>query len=222
MWARLRVSSVRTSRKRVLRVMRENGLLAPTRVGGARGPRVHDGSIITDHPDERWGTDATTTRTGEGTATIFVVVDHCTAECLGLHAARPGTRFEALEALREGVRDVFGSVAQDVAAGAGLELRHDHGSQFMSDYYQRELTFLGITSSPSFVRAPEGNGCAERFIKTLKEQLLWVHDFATVEELCEALATFKERYNRSWLIERHGHRTPRDQRRRLLEQTKAA
>ncbi len=36
-------------------------------------------------------------------------------------------------------------------------------------------------SSPSFVREPEGNGCAERFILTLKEQVLWMRTFATVE-----------------------------------------
>jgi putative transposase len=33
---------------------------------------------------------------------------------------------------------------------------------------------LGITSSPAFVREPEGNGCAERFIRTLKENLKWL------------------------------------------------
>lgn len=47
--------------------------------------------------------------------------------------------------------------------------------------------FLGITSSPAFIRAPEGNGVAERFIRTLKEQLLWVRTFPTVEELRQAL-----------------------------------
>ncbi len=66
----------------------------------------------------------------------------------------------------------------------------------------------GITSSPSFVREPQGNGCAERFIRTLKEQLLWVETFATVEELRLALLSFKERYNRAWLIERHAYRSP--------------
>lgn len=42
----------------------------------------------------------------------------------------------------------------------------------MSDHFQDELHFLGVVSSPAFVREPEGNGCAERFIRTLKEQLL--------------------------------------------------
>jgi hypothetical protein len=30
-----------------------------------------------------------------------------------------------------------------------------------------------LESSPAFVREPEGNGCVERFIRTLKENLLW-------------------------------------------------
>ena len=78
----------------------------------------------------------------------------------------------------------------------------------MSDDFQQELAFLGMTSSPSFVREPEGNGVAERFIRTLKENLLWVRHFATVAELVEALREFRRRYNEQWLIERHGYRTP--------------
>jgi hypothetical protein len=76
----------------------------------------------------------------------------------------------------------------------------------MSDLFQAELRFLGIRSSPAFVREPEGNGCAERFIRTPKAQLLWVEHFATVAELRQAFLAFRERYNREWLIARHGHR----------------
>jgi putative transposase len=47
-WARLRMAGVRTSTRRVLRLMREHGLLAPSRAGSPRGPRNHDGTII--HP----------------------------------------------------------------------------------------------------------------------------------------------------------------------------
>jgi putative transposase len=90
----------------------------------------------------------------------------------------------------------------------GLAIRHDHGSAYMSDDFQQELIFLGMASSPSFVREPEGNGVAERFIRTLKENVLWVRHFATVAELVEALREFRRRYNEQWLIERHGFRTP--------------
>jgi putative transposase len=202
-WARLRHGGVRTSRRRVLRLMREHGLLAPSRTGG---PRNHDGRITTDRVDVMWGTDPTTTITGEGQAAVFVAVDHRSAECVGIHASLEANRFEALEPLRQGVRRHFGGFAKDVARG--LSVRHDHGSQYMARDFQKELRFLGIESSPAFVRAPEGNGCAERFVRTLKENLLWVRSFATVEELRRALLAFREAYNTTWLIERHGFRPP--------------
>src|SRR5947209_1302964 len=150
-WARLRLAGVRTSKRRVLRLMHENELLAPSRVGSPRGPRSHDGTIIPDTVDTMWGTDLTTTITGEGLAAVFVAVDHCSAACVGLHAAPRATRFEALEPIRQGVRDHFGSFGKNVARG--LSVRHDHGSQYMSDAFQKELAFLGAESSPAFVRA---------------------------------------------------------------------
>jgi transposase InsO family protein len=219
-WAQLRAEGVRTSKTRVLRLMREANLLAPTRAGRARGPQAHDGKITTDRPDEMWGTDGTATRTGEGQATIFVLVDHCTSECLGLHAARYATRFEALEPVKQAVTAVFGRVDEKVATG--VLLRHDHGSVYTSDDFQREIVFLGLESSPAFVRAPEGNGCAERFIRTLKEQLLWLRFFATVDELNQALADFRVRYNQRWRLERHRYRSPAEVRTAFSELENAA
>ncbi len=170
-WARLRHQGLRTSKERVRRLMRENGLSAATRVGSPRGPRNHDGTIIPETVDTMWGTDMTTAYTTEhGQVAVFVAVDHCSAECVGLHAARRGTRHEALEPVRQGVVERFGAVEK--AMTQGLSIRHDHGSQYMSHDFQKEIAWLGAVSSPAFVRAPEGNGCAERFIRTLKENLL--------------------------------------------------
>jgi transposase InsO family protein len=106
----------------------------------------------------------------------------------------------------EGVRRHFGGFAKDIACG--LAMRHDHGSRYMSDHFQKEMAFLGIERSPAFVRAPEGIGCAERFIRTLKENLLWIRTFETIEELRQALLEFRETYNTTWLIERHGFVSP--------------
>lgn len=211
-WAKLRHRGIRTSRGRVLRLMREHELRAPTRSGAPRGPRSHEGTIIPPAPNMRWGTDLTGTwTTREGSASVLLTVDHHTAEILGIHAAARATRWEALEPVRQAVRRCFGSIHEKVAAG--IELRHDHGSQYISDDFQNEIEFLGLRSSPSFVRAPEGNGCVERAIRTLKEQLLWVRTFETVEELRLALIEWAELYNEQWLIERHGFRSPAQRRR---------
>jgi len=69
-------------------------------------------------------------------------------------------------------------VGLGVAAGAGGPARCPV-RQYMSDAFQSELRFVGVDSSPAFVQAPEGNGCAERFIRTLKENRLWVRTFQT-------------------------------------------
>ena len=86
----------------------------------------------------------------------------------------------------------------------------------MSDDFQNEIRFLGIESSPAFVREPEGNGCIERFFKTLKEQLLWVRHFQSIPELVAALKDFRALYNQSWLIERLGFLSPIQARERLV------
>ena len=206
-WARLRYQGIRTAPRRVLRLMRAHQLLAPTRHGHPHGPKAHDGTISTERVDTMWGTDMTTTFTRpDGQVAIFIAVDHCAAECVGIHAAMHGTRFEALEPIRPGVRTHFGVFGQDIAHG--LLLRHDHGSQYRSQVFQEELRFLGITSSPAFVRAPEGNGCAARFIRTLQEHLLWLKMFDTVAELRLALHAFQQQYNATWLIGRHGYKAP--------------
>ena len=206
LWARLRVAGVRASPRRVRRVMGEQGLLAPHRAVQTR-TKIHDGTIITDRINEMWGTDMTqTVTTDEGKAYVFVAVEHANSEIVGIHAARSANRFEALEPVRQGVNRCFGSIAPDVALG--LKLRHDHGSNYMSEDFQAEIKCLGIQASPSFVREPEGNGVAERFIRTLKENLLWVRTFSTIEELRAALIEFARHYNGTWLVARHGYKTP--------------
>jgi transposase InsO family protein len=155
-----------------------------------------------------------------GPVGVFVAVDHCTLECVRLHAAKRATRFEALEPIRQAVRASFGRYEAGVAAGAAV--RHDHGSAYLSAVFQDELAFLGIASSPAFVREPEGNGVAEWFIKMLKQNLLWLEPFATVADLQAALAAFKRRYNEEWLIERHGYRTPSQVRRDFLARQERA
>ena len=220
LWARLRFAGIRTSRRRVLRLMREHGLLAHQRAGRPRGSRAHDGTITTERVDLMWGTDLTSVTTGEGQAAVFIAVDHGSAECVGVHASRSADRFEALEPIRQAVRERFAAFGKNVASG--LALRHDHGSQYVSHHFQAEIRFLGIASSPAFVREPEGNGCAERFIRVLKENLLWIRRFDTIEELRLALQAFRQTYNQTWIIERHGYRTPAQVRADQLGQTPMA
>jgi len=220
-WARLRYEGTRTSKERVRRLMREHNLQSVNRPRRERGNKNHDGRITTDRPDQMWGMDATSgVTTREGTAHIFIAVDHHTQECLGIHASKSGKTIQALEPLRQAMRHSFGDY--DFSRGIGVTIRHDHGSQYISKMFQSELRFLGIESSPSYVREPQCNGVAERFIKTLKEQLLHIFYFDTIEELRCALLNFKNEYNRSWLCQKHKHKPPNQVREDYFQYQKVA
>ena len=207
--ARLRrEDGIGVGRKRVLRLMREAGLLAPQRARGRRKPRPHDGTIIPEAPNLLWGTDATMAYTrNDGWVWAFIAVDHFTAEAWASVAKR-GDRFACLEPVYDAVRDRFGAIGPDVARGVAI--RHYWGPQYTSGHFTGALRWLGIEDSPAYVGEPPCNGCAERFIRTLKEQCIWARTYADVAELQAAVASFIRQYNEQWLIERHGHRTPRE------------
>ena len=101
------------------------------------------------------------------------------------------------------------------AVAAGLGLRHDWGSQYRARAFQAEIKWLGIRSTPAYVGEPECNGVAERFIRTRKEECIYLNDFATLEEAREVIGAFIERYNSGWLLQRHGYLTPAQAREEL-------
>lgn len=220
-WARLRRQrGICTSRKRVLRLTREAGLLAPTPQVRKRAARLHEGTITVSVPDTLWATDATEAWTRqEGRCAVFVLVDHASNE-VWYDAAKRMDRFAAADLLREVCSERFGSVEQAVAAG--LALRYDGGSCFRSDHYQAEIDHLGIARSPAFHYEPETNGVAEKALQTLKEQVLWIERFDTLDELRTAVRAFGRTYNQHWLIERHDYRTPIEAREHLHAKAAAA
>jgi len=211
---RLRARGVRVGKARVLRLMRAGRLLAPTRHGPAHGDRTHAGRITTQRPDELWGTDATLFYTQrDGWCWFFGAIDHCVEDVVGWHVAKVGDRWAALEPIRQGVRQTHGGYAPKIALGLGL--RMDRGPQYTAHQFLGELRWLGIRPTPSYVGEPECNGIMERWIRTLKEECVYLHDFATLEEARQVIGEFVEQYNREWLLERHGYRTPVEVRRAL-------
>jgi transposase InsO family protein len=134
----------------------------------------------------------------EGAVTVLAAIEHCTAACVGIHVVKRATRFAGFSA----------------SSAVGLRLRHDHGSVYTSDDFQCEIQFLGIEPSPAFVR--------ERFFRTLKEKLLWIHLFRNLVELCAALMEFRDRYNQQWILERLNYRTRVQARRDFQLETEVA
>lgn len=209
--ARLKKRGACVGRNRVLRVMRQNKLLSPHR-SAYRPPNPHDGRITTDAPNVMWGSDGTKIRTvDDGWVWVFSVAEHWNTECLGWHVCKVGDRFAALEPISQAVKKVYGSLSKGVAAG--LKLRIDNGSQYTSDYFLQQIAHLGIKDSFGLVRQPETNGVAERFHRTLKEQIIDGRIFRNIDELREAVRQFVSVYNEQWLVAKRGYQSPLEARR---------
>jgi putative transposase len=99
---------------------------------------------------------------------------------------------------------------------------HNYWFLFTRENHRNDIRASGAQSSPAFVREPEGSGCFKRCFRTLKEHLLWVNDFTTLEELAGALEEFRHPYNEYWLLGRPSFQSPRQARRRLLALKAAA
>ena len=206
-WARLRiVKEVKVSRTRILRIMREHGLLSPHRGRRPEG-LAHTGEIITTQPNEMWGSDGIRVLTVEdGWGWVFSAVEHWNAECVGWHVCKIGNRFAALEPIAMGIDRIFGRTDAEVARG--LSLRIDHGTQYLSDHFVKQVRFWGIHPSFAFVEQPQTNGVAERFNRTLREQALNGRIFQNLDEVRKAVAEFVEQYNQHWRLEKLGYLSP--------------
>ena len=193
-------------RKRILRIMRENNLLSPHRCCSSNNGN-HDGTIVTEQPNELWATDGTQVLTiDDGNVWIFAAVEHWNAECLGWHVTKLGNRFAALQPIAMAIQEQFGTPRPGLARG--ISLRMDHGCQYTSDTFQKQIKSWGITASFGLVGQPETNGVAERFFRTLKEQVVHGRVFVNVEELRKAVAAFVATYNSNWILEKNGYVSP--------------
>ncbi len=105
-----------------------------------------------------------------------------------------------------GLARLYGSTAIGVARG--LSLRMDHGTQYLSEYFTKQVTYWGIQPSYAFVEQPQTNGVAERFNRTLKEQIIHGRIYRNLDELRGAVREFVERYNAEWLVEKNGYLSP--------------
>ena len=70
------------------------------------------------------------------------------------------------------------------------------------------MRFWGVAASYAFIEQPQTNGVAERFFKTLKEQIIHGRIYRTVAELRAAVEAFVDLYNEQWLPEKNAYLSP--------------
>ena len=200
--ARLKRKNISVGKNRVYRIMKAEGLLN-LQEGRSGSGRAHDGTIITELPNQMWATDGKEFKTKmEGKCWFIGVIDHFNDEIKSFYVCKTFDRFAAMEALRDAVRGEFQGIQQGVCKGINIALRADHGSQFDSKDFQKEVQFPGINYSPALFRSPECNGIIERFHRTLNEQIFDCNNFESIEDAKQKLSKFITQYNQKWLLHR--------------------
>ena len=189
-WALIRRDGLRVSRKRVWALMHANGLvLARDREPG----EVTRGHVAVPEPNRRLASDLTTTWTKrDGTIGITLTVDCGCRSVLGFAVAKDQEAPTLLSATEQALVAAFSSPEQ---VPDGLELRTDHGPQFTGSDCDTLCRRWGIEHTFAPVGRPTGNAVVERLIRTLKEEVIWLRDWDTVEQVREAVAAWLVRYN---------------------------
>jgi putative transposase len=206
-WWLKRVEGLKLNRKRVLRVMRERGLLV--RMRRLRVTRRKEWSKVNAmEPNQIWQTDMTKLWAGPsvGWAYLVSVIDCCTREIVGWDLSLRCRTDEAIAALERAVLERLAAGSR----GSGLTLTTDNGTQFTSTRFIETLGRLGITHRRTAYNHPEGNGLIERFHRSLKEEEVWLHEYRSLEEARQNIARYLHEYNHHRPHQSLKNRTPHE------------
>jgi transposase InsO family protein len=195
------------NKKRVYRLLRENNLLVcgdeklkARRLTSGSKPRP-------EKPNSWWGVDMTKVLTKEGWAYVVVVNDWFSKKILGSVVASRSRAPDWLEAVNRAVcRQFPGGIRE--AENLDLNLMNDNGSQPTSLTFMRECRALGIRQAFTAYANPKGNADTERLIRTIKEELCWLQEWSSVEELATEMEKFVEYFNDNYLHSALGYKTP--------------
>jgi len=192
-WATLRRPpyGLRAGTRRIWVRMRELGLTFP-----ADRPERYKlllGHVAVEQPNRRWATDLTTVWTRQdGLVAVVPVVDCGDRSLLAIQATKQQDSPAVLAPVREALEASF-QTPENVPSD--LELRTDHGSQYTGGDCEQLCREWRLDHTLAPVGRPTGNAVAERFIRTLKEELIWLRDWESLSELQAALATYRAQYN---------------------------
>jgi len=207
-WAYLRRLGTIVSRKRVWKRMKALGLTLPP--VSERPVPLRRGHVAVPESNRRWATDLTTTWTAQdGTVALVPVIDCGDRVVFDIEVTKSQESPVVLTPVERALQEAFGS---PTTVPEGLELRSDHGPQYTGSDCQElcETWRLEHTFAP--VGRPTGNAVAERFIQTLKVELIWTRDWPSIAELREAVKQWLHVYNHVRPHEALGWMTPAEKR----------
>lgn len=217
-WAVLRREGRRVSHRRVWALMKGMGLTLAA--DGRRAERRAYGNVVVADSNRRWATDLTTAWTKEdGVVAIVPLIDCGDRVVLALEATKRQDAPAVLAPVEHALLAAFGHAS---AVPPGLELRTDHGPQYTGSDCDALCRAWRVDHTLAPVGRPTGNSVVERFIRTLKEEVVWLRDWTSLDELRRALAEWLPVYNERRPHQALGWQTPAERRAALRARGAAA
>lgn len=213
-WAHLRfVEGLCVGKHRVYRLMRECSLTVKSSAELKACRKPSRSKPRPTQPNQWWGIDMTKVMiNGFGWIYVVVVLDWRTKKVVG-HYAGPQAKTEHwLMALERAVDHQFPHGVR----GGGLHLMSDNGCQPTALSFMKACRTMGIQQAFTTYNNPKGNADTERFMRTLKEELVWVNEWQSPTAFCAALDDWINYYNTRYLHSTLGYRSPEAVERELL------
>ena len=192
---------VAVGRKRVARLMRQQGLAGVCHHRKGRGhrpvPAVHEDLVqrrfVADAPDRVWFTDVTQHRAADGWVYCCAVIDACTRRVVGWSIAdhiRSELVVDALQMARWQRRPPPGTIVHS-----------DRGSAYTSWVFGHRLREAGLLGSMGRVASSVDNALIESFWSTMQRELLDRRHWTSRVELASAIFEWIE----GWYNPRRRH-----------------
>ena len=194
--AELRSKGVHIGKKRVERLMREEGIkgrqkhrfrhTTDSNHTNPIAPNVLERHFETTAPNKAWVTDVTYIATGEGWLYLATMLDLFSRRVVGWATSATNDRALALEALGQALR-----ARRPVP---GLVHHSDRGSPYASEDYRSALSQSGIVASMSRTGDCWDNAVAESFFGTIKGELVDHERYPTREAARASIGDYIEQF----------------------------
>ena len=205
-WAYLRyVDGLIFNQKRVYGVIKAADLLVKPNLKLRARRKAATTKPRPTWPNQWWGIDMTKVMIeGFGWVYLVVVLDWHTKKVVGHYAGLQARAWHWLVALNRAVNRQFPDGVRDRA----LNLMADNGCQPTSLAFMRACAAMGIRQAFTSYSNPKGNADTERFLRTLKEELVWLREWTSPSVFFQAFDRWIVEYNNSYLHSALGYRSP--------------
>jgi len=208
----LRKQGVECSRKRVARIMRENGIKASVVGLYSIRPKKHDIYQQADNilgvvdkpkrPNQQWVADFTYLKTNQGWYYFSMILDRYSRKLVGWSFSKDRNTKFTKASLKMAI--------ENEKPEKGLIFHTDQGSEYVAHKFQNTLKAASLVSSMSRKGKCLDNAMAESFFHTMKTEVIHHKKYKTMKSVKRDILSFIDFYNNDRLHSSLGYVSPRE------------